>query len=254
MFQTSAIITKQSYVIKNLKMPAFDLPNEIWCKIFSYLPFEPKKNATATCKLWFRLIREDPKISGYILISCYNMEQALNTFEWDWSNWPALKTLELINLEPVEDSRESIQNVVGKLSLKVQCPPSVEAVLFYVDLTPMQTNGQSILKYELKTNEIIGLGQKLDSIQKWNEYESNMKALKRLKCIMAGKRYWMGVQLPPRILRELKATPNNLPLLIASPDFQTFRRLCDRLTFNQSDQSFYMQLDVYLDEMSSGEE
>ena len=49
-------------------MPAFDLPNEIWCKIFSYLPFQPKKNATATCKLWFRLIREDPKISRYILI------------------------------------------------------------------------------------------------------------------------------------------------------------------------------------------
>ena len=50
-------------------MADFDLPNEIWCKNFSYLPFEPKKNATATCKLWFRLIREDPKISGYILIS-----------------------------------------------------------------------------------------------------------------------------------------------------------------------------------------
>ena len=235
-------------------MPAFDLPNEIWCKIFSYLPFEPKKNATATCKLWFRLIREDPKISGYILISCYNMEQALNTFEWDWSNWPALKTLELSNLEPVEDSRKSVQNVIGKLSLTDHCPPSLEAVLFYVDLTPIQTNGQSILKYDPKTDEIIGLGQKLDSIHKWNKYESTMKALKRLKCIMSGKRYWMGVQLPPRILRKLKATPNDLPLLIASPDFQTFRRLCDRLTFVQSDQSFYMRLDVYMDEMSSGEE
>ena len=226
MFQTSAIITKQSYVIKNLKMPAFDLPNEIWCKIFSYLPFEPKKNATATCKLWFRLIREDPKISGYILISCYNMEQALNTFEWDWSNWPALKTLELINLEPVEDSRESIQNVVGKLSLKVQCPPSVEAVLFYVDLTPMQTNGQSILKYELKTNEIIGLGQKLDSIQKWNEYESNMQALKKIH-EMEYMRHMAGVRRPggpyKTMLAKLEATPepsNDLLLLI-----QKIRRL-----------------------------
>ena len=173
-------------------MANFNLPNEIWCKIFSYLPFEPKKNATATCKLWFRLIREDPKISGYILISCYNMEEALKTSEWHWSNWPALKTLELSNLEPIEDSRESIQNVMEKLSLKDHCPTSLEAVLFNVDLTPIQTNGQSLLKYEPKTDEIIGLGQKLDSIQKWNEYESNMKALKSLKCIMAGGTYHNG--------------------------------------------------------------
>ena len=220
-------------------MAAFDLPNEIWCKIFSYLPFQPKKNATATCKLWFRLIREDPKISGYILISFYNMEKAKKTLEWHWSNWPALKTLELSNLEPIEDSRESIQNVIGKLSLKDHCPTSLEAVLFDVDLTPIQTNGQSILKYEPKTNEIIGLGQKLDSIQKWNEYESTMKALKRLKC-KAGKRYFAGTKIP-----------KDLPLLIASPDFQFFRRFSDRHPIRKS---FYMQLDEYLDEMSSGEE
>ena len=214
-------------------MSAFDLPNEIWCKIFSYLPFEPKKNATATCKLWFKLIREDPKISGYILISCCNMEQALNTFEWHWSNWPELKTLELSNLEKVEDSRESIQNLIGKLSLKDHCPTSLEAVLFDVDLTPIKTNGQSILKYDPKTDEVIGLGQKLDSIQKWNEYESNMKALKMLKCIKAGERYFSGTKIP-----------KDLPLLIASPDFQDFRRFCDR----------HLTLHEYLDEMSSGDE
>ena len=119
-------------------MANFNLPNEIWCKIFSYLSFEPKKNATATCKLWFRLIREDPKLSGYVLISCYNMEKALKTLEWHWSNWPALKTLELNNLEVVEFSRESIQNVIE--SLKDHCPSSFEAVLFNVDLTVIQTN------------------------------------------------------------------------------------------------------------------
>ena len=231
-----------------------NLPNEIWCMIFLYLPLAPKKNATATCKLWYRIIRENPKFSGHILVSWYNMKTALETLQWNWLNWPGLKILELKKLELVEDSKVSVHNVIEKLSLKDHCPPSLEAVLFYVDLTPIQTNGQSILKYDPKTDEIIGLGQKLDSIHKWNKYESTMKALKRLKCIMSGKRYWMGVQLPPRILRKLKATPNDLPLLIASPDFQTFRRLCDRLTFVQSDQSFYMRLDVYMDEMSSGEE
>ena len=69
------------------EMVDFNLPNEIWCMIFSYLPLEHKKNATATCKLWFRLIREDPKLSGYILISWNNMETALDTLQWNWSNW-----------------------------------------------------------------------------------------------------------------------------------------------------------------------
>ena len=120
-----------------------NLPNEIWCKIFSYLPFASMKNATATSKQWFMLIREDPKLSGYILISWYNMEMALENFQWNWNNWPALKTLELKShpLTSVEDSREAIQSAIEKLSLK-DCPwaifgrpTSLEAVLFDVDLT-----------------------------------------------------------------------------------------------------------------------
>ena len=233
-------------------MDDFYIPNEIWCKIFSYLPFKPKKNATATCKLWSRLIREDTKLSGYILISCYNMEKAIKTLEWHWSNWPALKTLELINFEPVEDSRESIQNAIEKLSLKDHCPPSLEGVLFNVDLTPIQTNGQILLKYQPNTDEIFGFGHKLDSIQKWNKYESKMKALKWLKFMRAGGRWAMGVQLPPYILEKLEE--NDLPLLIASQTFKTFRRLCDRLNFNQSDQSYYMRLDEFEDVLSETSE
>ena len=159
------------------------------------------------------LIREDPKLSGYILISWYNMETALEKCQWNWNNWPALKTLELKShsLAFVENPRKAIRTVIGKLGLK-ECPTSLETVLFDVDLspevgtshkrwcdctmhnrfnkciatkrqdlTPIQTYGQSILKYQLYTNQIFGLGQKLDSIQKWNEYEANMKVLKRLK-------------------------------------------------------------------------
>ena len=92
-------------------MADLNLPNEIWCMIFSYLPLEHKKNATATCKLWSRLIREDPNISGHILISLYNFGTALETLQWNWSNWPALKTLEL-NKFGLEDSREAIQNTI----------------------------------------------------------------------------------------------------------------------------------------------
>ena len=161
-------------------MADFSLPNEIWCKIFSFLPLAPKKSATATCKLWWSLIRENQKLSGYILISWSNMEKALEKLQWNWNNWPALKTLELNKLELVENSREATQNVIEKLSMK-DCPPSLEAVLFDFQLTPIEKYDQTILQYLPYTHQIFGLGQELDSIEKWQEYESSMKLLKKLK-------------------------------------------------------------------------
>ena len=163
-------------------MAWFYLPNEIWCEIFSYLTLAPKKNATATCKLWWSLIRENQKLSGYILISWSNMEEALEKFQWNWNNWPALKTLELKKLELSENSRKTIKNVIEKLSMK-DCSPSLEAVLFDVDLTQIQTDGQSLLKYQTFANQFFGLGKKLDSNQKWQEYESSLKLLKKLKAM-----------------------------------------------------------------------
>ena len=152
-------------------MADFNLPNEIWCQIFTYLPLAPKKNATATCRLWSNLIREDQKLPGHILISWFNMETALETSQWNWSNWPALKTLELNKLKLVGDLRDSIQNVIAKLSLKDHCPASLEEVLFDVNLTPIQTKIKSPLKYQPHTDQIFGLGQELFSNQKWIEYE-----------------------------------------------------------------------------------
>jgi hypothetical protein len=204
-------------------MADFNLPNEIWCQIFSYLPLEPKKNATATCRLWYMLIREDPKLSGHILISWYNMGMALETLQWIWTNWPALKTLELNKFELI-DSREAILNTIKKLSLR-ECPPNIEEVLFNVDLTPIQTNGLSPLKYQPYTDQIFGLGQELDSIQKWNEYESNMRALKTLKLRVFNSDGTRETGFIGRILAELEALPvqsNDLQLLMASPDFKTF--------------------------------
>ena len=232
-------------------MADFNLPNEIWCKIFSYLPLKSKKNATATCKLWSRLIREDPNLSGYILISWYVLWTPLETSQWNWSNWPALKTLELNNFELV-DSREAIQKIIKDLSLR-ECPPSVEKVLFNVDLTPIQTNGMSLLKYQPNTDQIFGLGQELDSIEKWNEYASNMKALKRLKSMA----YRGPEEYLERVLEKLEATlvqSNDLLLLI-----QKIRLLWDGSSLEPlqlaNDYIFdpnlvqYMELDEFLDEM-----
>ena len=169
-------------------MADFSLPNEIWCMIFLNLPLAPKKNATATCKLWSKLIREDLKLSGHILIYWYNMETALETLQWNWNNWPALQTLELKSHPRlfVEISREAIQNTIEKLSLK-RCPASLEEVIFDFDLTPIQSYqksyGQSLLKYKPCTDQFFGMGQELDSIQKWNKYESNMRAWKMGKIL-----------------------------------------------------------------------
>ena len=165
-------------------MADFNLPNEIWCMIFSYLPLEPKKNATATCKLWFRLIHEDQKLSEYILISWHNMEKATDKLQLNWNNWPVLKTLELKSLPlTIVDSREAIRSVIQKLSLK-DFPPSLEAVLFDVDLTQTfdyfskYSNVVPSLhrvKYQPYTDQIIGLEQVLNSIKNCKEYESDIK-------------------------------------------------------------------------------
>ena len=248
-------------------MSDFNLPNEIWCKIFSYLTLASKKNATATCKLWFRLIREDPNLSGYIVISWYNMEEALETLQWNWSNWPALKTFELNKLFLLEQNlvctRICIQSVIKKLSLKDQCPPSLEEVLFYVDLTPeIQTDGQSLLLYQPHTDQIFGFDENLDSAEKWNEYELNMNALirlKRLKSMMnrpfnrlfnrvVRNARAMGL-LPPdgnlgaRIVAGLEAAlSNDLVLLNESPYFQCFRRICDAVPWDMQ----YTELEKFL--------
>ena len=176
------------------------------------------------------------------------METALDTLQWNWSNWPALKTLELNKLELkssyivtqnkleiVEDLRKSIQNVIEKLSLKDHCPSSLEEVLFDDYITPLQINGLSTLKYQPHNDQIFGLGQELFSIQKWDEYESNRKALTWLESLREPA-VWCWpvppptamVQLGQQILAELAPGPLNDPLLLlASPAFLTFRRLGD---------------------------
>ena len=247
-------------------MVDFNLPNEIWCQIFKYLPLVPLKNATATCKLWSKLIREDQKLSGHILISWFNMETALETSQWNWSNWPALKTLELNKLKLVEDLRDSIWNVIEKLSLKEHCPSSLEEVLFNVNLSPIQTKIKSPLVYQPRTDQIFGLGQELFSIQSWIDYESNVKAFIRLESLREpAEGTWWPVEPPAvvvqhgrQILAELAPdSSNDLLLLIASPSFQTFRRLCDEYIIvdphpmpHPTDQDLvqYMELNEFLDE------
>ena len=229
-------------------MEDFNLPNEIWSMIFSYLPLEPKKNATVTCKLWFRLIRSNQKFSGYILISWHNMKKAIDKLKWnwDWNNWPALKTLELKShpLAIVGDSRATIQKAIEKLSLK-DCPTSFEEVLLDVDLTLLKTHGwsRSLLKYQRSTDQVLGLGQKLDSMEKWKEYELNMKALKTLNSLgrgfmpsgpMCQNRGGLGLFAASIVAKMVDiSTSKDLLLLIASKPFKYLCHIIDHVNVVQ---------------------
>ena len=102
-----------------------------------------------------------------------------------------------------------------------------------MDLTPIQTNGQSLLMYKPYTDQIFGLGQELDSIQKWKQYELNMRGLKILKSIARENH----PQISWPILAEFAATllpSKDVLLLIASPTFQMLLQ--------------YMELDEVLEE------
>ena len=83
------------------------LNDEEWLKIFSYLEDkEDMKSAFMTCRRWFTLIRNDPKLSGYVMV--YFQLQKFGEFSSQWANykdtripdvnaflkrWPALRKI-----------------------------------------------------------------------------------------------------------------------------------------------------------------
>ena len=84
-----------------------NLNDEEWLKIFSYLENkEDKKSALMTCRRWFTLIRNDPKLSGYVMV--YFQLQEFGEFSSQYANykdtripdvnaflksWPALRKI-----------------------------------------------------------------------------------------------------------------------------------------------------------------
>ena len=102
--------------ISNVDVP--NLPEEMWCLIFSYLPTESKKKATATCQLWFKIIRGDPKLSGHISVSLAGIQNE----NWNWENWPSLRILEIdskgLFWDPSKTSYEEWMENMKKLDFR----------------------------------------------------------------------------------------------------------------------------------------
>ena len=75
-----------------------DLPNEIWCGIFSYLDKKSLNNITNTCKLWFGMIRDNEKFSGYVKMKFSNLEDMstkITDSKWLRERWPSMRVLEV---------------------------------------------------------------------------------------------------------------------------------------------------------------
>ena len=108
--------------ISNVVLP--QLPAEIWCFIFSYLPTESKKKATAICKLWFTIIRSDPKLSGSISVSLNGIQNE----NWTWENWPSLKTLEISDSDMSLTSSMTAMDSMKKLNF-INCPHLEKVIL-----------------------------------------------------------------------------------------------------------------------------
>ena len=73
-----------------------NLPIELLYIVFSFLDKKSRKSATATCQLWFDVIRNS-NLSNHICFNgiVENLQQRIENSEWDWKRWPALKTFEL---------------------------------------------------------------------------------------------------------------------------------------------------------------
>ena len=111
------------------------LPSELLYMIFSFLDKESRKSATATCQLWFDVIRNS-NLSNHICFNgiVENLQQRIENSEWDWKRWPALKTFELQGYSEKED-------LLNDLPIDFKQCPTLELVIFnaaidFADLFP----------------------------------------------------------------------------------------------------------------------
>ena len=112
------------------------LPSEIMCVILSFLDKKSRKSATATCQLWFDVIRNSNS-SNHI---CYKgsvekFRRRIAKLKWDWKGWPALKTFEFQGYCVNRDLRND-------LSIDFKQCPTLEIVLFgaFIDIANVFLN------------------------------------------------------------------------------------------------------------------
>jgi len=110
------------------------LPREILCIMFSYLDKKSVKSASASCKLWLELIRNDSNLSSHVYLKCDGLKELqtkIERSEWIWNRWPVLKVLELGPLSVKIDEPKSIQEASDLVkSINFKDCSSLERVIF----------------------------------------------------------------------------------------------------------------------------
>ena len=84
--------------LKASKVFECNLPNEIWCEVFSYLDKKSLKNVTTTCKLWFGIIRGVEKFSGHVKMKFTDLKdlfKEIKNSERLMERWPSMTVLEV---------------------------------------------------------------------------------------------------------------------------------------------------------------
>ena len=115
-----------------------NLPSELLCIIFSFLDKKSRKSATATCQIWFDVIRNS-NVSNHIHYkgSVKEFRCRIENLEWDWKRWPALKTFELERKGYCSDNR-----LLNDFSIDFKKCPTLEIVIFdvFIDIADLFPN------------------------------------------------------------------------------------------------------------------
>jgi len=69
-----------------------NLPREVLCVIFLYLDKKSLRNSTATCNLWFELIRGNSNLSSHVKL--YKFDERIQDLKLTGARWPAMKTVQ----------------------------------------------------------------------------------------------------------------------------------------------------------------
>ena len=186
------------------------LPREILCIIFSYLDKKSVRNATATCALWFQLIRSDTNLSGYISLEKIGPEQLFEKIligEWDSARWPVLKTLEFGGLPAA-----NIQTTSSYLSKLVYFNdiPTLEKVVISVYCTITGIFPKFTI-FPLKIIKELTFDPKIDVESVGIEHVSRLK-------LLVDPMYWCSKNTEHRAIQEQTwETAQNLNLLGETP-------------------------------------
>ena len=150
---------KMESKLEECKVFDCNLPNEIWCEIFMYLDKKSLKNVTATCKLWFGIIRGNEKFSGHVKMKFIDLKDLSKTIteatqycvhgglqqikgslaektatdsEWLRERWPSMRVLEvsLGNQFQVARHQKLLYQMTKFLKLKPTAPQKRKKIGF----------------------------------------------------------------------------------------------------------------------------